>query len=186
MLRLPLSRAISLMKAGVIKPPRSFTIEDILPDENTLRLQLELLNKIYKEPKILLDLSSDELQPISGIIYSIRDTLEKQAHDTQRRKTLFNYLGQMTAKDIKENFPQLKIDVRISRLQYFLDNVIFSLNIQEEKFFDIMKKYFRLKDERNNSNHANLTADFETADDLENFMLAGLDEIENAEKNLSR
>ena len=167
---------------SLIKPPRSFTIEDILPDESTLRLQLELLNKIYKEPKILLDLSSDELQPISGIIYSIRDTLETQAHDTQRRKTLFNYLGQMTAKDIKENFPQLKIDVRISRLQYFLDNVIFSLNISEEKFFDIMKKYFRLKDERNNINHANEKGNFDTADALENFISAGLDEIESTKK----
>lgn len=170
----------------LVKPPRSFTIEDILPDENILRVQLELLDKIYKEPQILIDLSSDELQPISGIIYTLKYTLESEKYDTKRRKTLFNYLGQMTAKDIKENFPQLKLDVRISRLQYFLDNVIFSLNISEEKFFDIMKKYFRLKDERNNINHANEKGNFDTADALENFMLDGLDEIEAVEKNLSR
>ena len=59
-------------------------------------------------------------------------------------------------------------------------------NIPEEKFFAIMKKYFCLKDDRNNINHANETAKFKTADALANFMNNGLDEIEDVEKNISR
>lgn len=60
---------------------------------------------------------------------------------------------------------------------------IFSVSIPEEKFLSITDKYFRVKNERNHSNHArNDNGEFSSAKELENFMLIGLDEIENVMK----
>lgn len=146
------------------------------PNEKQIRLMLETLNKIWQNPEPLLNLESSELLPIQEIINSIKPQLEILQQDFLRRKEMFKYLN---GNAFKECFPAYECDVRIFRLKYMLDNKIFGVSISEEKFFDIMKKYFSLKDERNHSNHARLDiGEFETAKDLSDFMKGGLDEIE--------
>lgn len=54
----------------------------------------------------------------------------------------------------------------------------FSVKIPAEKFLDIMEKYFRIRDERHQSNHARADfGEFKTAEELITFMRAALDEI---------
>ena len=97
----------------------------------------------------------------------------------KRTKIFLNKLSQMTMNDFRKIFPTFEVEIKILRLQFMLNNKIFSLRISTTDFLSIMEKYFVLKDERNHSNHArNDIGEFETAQDLENFMLEGLDEIE--------
>lgn len=88
---------------------------------------------------------------------------------------------------LKEIFPAPELNSKIFRLQYMMKNKIFSVNdkkISEEEFLKIMTMYFRLKDERNHSNHArNDIGEFETAADLERCILEGLEEIEKVMEN---
>lgn len=67
------------------------------------------------------------------------------------------------------------------RIKYMLRRKEFSLTIDDETFLSIMDKYFRLKNERNQTNHARLdSGEFQTAEALKEVMTEGLEEIEEA------
>ena len=158
--------------------PENIDIKNLIDDEFLLRSKLELLNKLYGNPKILLEISAEELAPIKNILKLKSSTLRKN------KDNLVKILkDQITRKIWKEDIlPVLKIDIRVLRVECMLERNIFSVTIPEEKFIAILKKYYHLKDERNNANHANETAKFSNAKELEDYMLSGIDEIEEAIK----
>ena len=139
------------------------------------------MHKIFQNPAILLNLESDELLPLKEIIKTLKSQLEKFEKGFQRRDKIFEYLKNLKQTDVQKIFPAYEGDERIFRLKYMLANKIFEVKISEEKFLSIMDKYFKVKDERNHSNHArpDETGEFETAADLEKFMKGGIDEIEH-------
>ena len=150
-----------------------FNVENLL-DESKLHSRLNELNELKQK---FIDTSSPRLDAFRKIIDSLNlnpsEPLEK------RTKIFLNKLSQMTMNDFRKIFPTFEVEIKILRLQFMLNNKIFSLRISTTDFLSIMEKYFVLKDERNHSNHArNDIGEFETAQDLENFMLEGLDEIE--------
>ena len=148
-------------------------VENLL-DESKLHSRLNELNELKQK---FIDTSSPRLDAFRKIIDSLNlnpsEPLEK------RTKIFLNKLSQMTMNDFRKIFPAFEVEIKILRLQFMLNRKIFSLRISTTDFLSIMEKYFVLKDERNHSNHArNDIGEFETAQDLENFMLEGLDEIE--------
>ena len=159
-------------------------------DEGRLRSQLELLSSLRKDAKILLNLDSPELDPIREIIDVLGEELLKLEQGFERSKRIIAFIqnelqekhlhrffpGLQFAKDIEDKYPE-SFELHIMILEG-----IFSVTVPEEKFLSIAEKYFRIKDERNHSNHARNddTGEFSSAKELENFMLSGLDEIENA------
>lgn len=156
--------------------PENIDIQNLIGDETAFRTKLELLNKIYAKPKIFLELSADELATIKNILNVKPSTIRKYADNLIK---LCN--DQITRKIWKENIlPVLKIDIRVIRIECMLESNIFSVTIPEEIFIAILKRYYHLKDERNNANHANENAKFSSAKDLEDYMLSGIDEIERA------
>lgn len=161
-------------------------------DEGRLRSQLELLSSLRKDAKILLNLDSPELDPIREIIDVLGEELLKLEQGFERSKRIIAFIqnelqekhlhrffpGLQFAKDIEDKYPE-SFELHIMILED-----IFSVTVPEEKFLSMTEKYFRIKDERNHSNHARNddTGEFSSAKELENFMLSGLDEIENAGK----
>ena len=143
-------------------------------DESKLHSELNTLNELKQN---FIDISSPRLDAYRKIIDSLNfNPTEPQG---KRIKNFFNNLSRLTMGDFKSIFPTFGVDIKILRLQYLLDNKIFSLRIATPDFFSIMNRYFKLKDERNHSNHArNDIGEFKTAQDLENCILEGLREIE--------
>jgi len=143
-------------------------------DESKLHSELNTLNELKQN---FIDISSPRLDAYRKIIDSLNfNPTEPQG---KRIKNFFNNLSRLTMGDFKSIFPTFGVDIKILRLQYLLDNKIFSLRIATPDFFSIMNRYFKLKDERNHSNHArNDIGEFKTAKDLENCILEGLREIE--------
>lgn len=154
--------------------PMNIDIESLIADEVKLRTRLELLNKIYGNPQILFELSAEKLAPISDILKIKQKTRKKYGDNPEKLLK-----DQITRRIWKENIlPTLEIDTRVVRLDYMLELGIFSVNIPKKNFLAITSKYFTLKSERNNANHANETAKFADAKSLEDFMMRGIDEIE--------
>ena len=158
--------------------------EEYILDEKILRDRLEILAELKKSPQILLNLFDEKLNPIRPIINEISDELEKNPKGFMRQKKIFDFVGNANNNLLKKFFPIFEFDQRNFRLKYMSREKIFILKVSEEKFLSIADKYFRVKDERNHSNHARSTRmgadEFSSAKELENFMLLGLAEIENA------
>lgn len=153
--------------------------EGIFTGEEKLCEQLNLLVRLKNSPQILLDLDNAELNLIRPIIKKLSGDFEKNPKGFQRMKKILEFVETSNADTLKKYFPAFECKTQIFRLQYMLEKKIFTLNIDRKIFLRIMNRYFRLKDERNHSNHArNDIGEFETAADLEKCMLDGLEEIE--------
>lgn len=149
----------------------------VCEDEQKLREQYELLACVAAGQ--FETLSTAELRPLGIFFRKLKPQLEG-APPAKKRKLILNAIGQMKVEDVKKYFPLLVCNrnAQIFRLKMMLDKQIFSVTIDEEIFFNIMEKYFRIKSERNQSNHARADfGEFPTADSLRNFMLDALNEI---------
>ena len=165
-------------------------------DEPRLRLQLANLEKIWKTPALLDDLSAAELEPLRKLIDEFAAELEEIPAGFQRAKKLFDEIGQLSkesdgskskrklfkdffqgvvfAKGIAEKYHPNAVTI-----SEMLEAEIFSVAGTKEDFLSIMGKYFRIRDERNYSAHAKEKAgEFETASELKKFLLDALTEIE--------
>lgn len=150
----------------------------VCADVEKLRAQYELLARVAQNQ--FDDLSPEELKPLKIFFDKLKPQLETQP-PAKKRKTILNALMQMKIDDAKKYFPPLvcRRNVQIFRLKMMIDAQIFDLHFDEEIFFSIMEKYFRLKVERNHSNHAHEgSGEFKTADELRQFMRDALAEIE--------
>ena len=161
-------------------------LKNSLSDEQRLRTQLETFNKIRREPQILSDLSSAELEPIREIVNKLSEELSVVTEYHKRKKIIFDFVNQLPneqfasyfpnvvfAKDAREKYP------RAFQIYELLYDKYISAKIPDEKFLNIMEKYFRIKDERNHSAHAREDyGEFKTVDKLRAFMHRALDELE--------
>ena len=172
------------------------TSENSLADETRFRSQLETFNKLRREPEILLDLSSPEIQPISEIINQKRAELAEKNFGIERRKIIFDFVNKELAnKDFTKFFPGVIYKKQIfdkfpaaHKVYELIADENFSVT-DEEQFLNVMNKYFRIQKERNQSNHARPDfGEFKTANELRAFMSGALDDIEKlvAEKNSKR
>ena len=158
--------------------------EEIFTDENKLCEILNLLIELKKNPVTLKNLSDKKLEPIRGIIKELSSEFEENQKGFERFGKILKFLETSNLETLKNFLPIFECKAQILRLQFMLDKKIFSLNVDRKIFLSIMDRYFRLKDERNHSNHArNDIGEFETAKDLEECILEGLDEIEKLAKD---
>lgn len=165
-------------------------------DEIKLCEQLELLNKIGNNAEILQSIEKNpELDSIKEIIRELNEELSAEDNVNKRRKKIFSFIqNKIKTEHMKNYFPGLFLSKSLRkkfpyafRLHDMIYLKVFSSVIDEEKFLTIMEKYFTLRDERNHSNHARTDfGNFRTATELENFMINALDEIEDAQKTLSK
>ena len=168
-------------------------------DEPRLRKQFETFVKLRNDAEILLNLSSEELEPIREIIDELYTKLESQPKGFERNRCIVAFImNELQNKDVYKFFPKLKFAKPLDRpvvekypnafvLYEMMTDNIFSLkkSIPLELFLKIMDRYFRLKAERNQSNHAREDfGEFPTAQSLKEFMEEGLDELEEAKKLL--
>ena len=159
-----------------------------LSDESKLKSQLGLLAELKDDPFLLMNLSNEELEPIKPIFEKRRSELGEITDPSRRYRKILEYIRQITLKDLSKYFPvfERKIQMQIFRLKVMIDGGIFNAEVPVETFLSIMDKYFKVKAERNQSNHAreDYVGEFPTAEALKEFMTAGLDEIEDAKKFL--
>ena len=159
-----------------------------LSDEDKLKSQLELLVELKDDPFLLMNLSNEELEPIKPIFEKRRSELGEITDPSRRYRKILEYIRQITLKDLSKYFPvfERKIQMQIFRLKVMIDGGIFNAEVPVETFLSIMDKYFKVKAERNQSNHAreDYVGEFPTAEALKEFMTAGLDEIEESKKFL--
>lgn len=163
-------------------------LKNSLSDEQRIRMQLDTFNKIRRDPSLLLDLSAPELEPIREIIDKLSTELLAKERGFERRKIIFDFVNKLPNENFTEYFPEV-VFAKDAREKYswafrsyeLLFDKFFSVKIPEEKFLNIMRKYFRIQQERNQSNHARADfGDFVTAEELHKFMSAALDEIKDA------
>ena len=159
-----------------------------LSDESKLKSQLGLLVELKDDPFLLMNLSNEELEPIKPIFEKRRSELGEITDPSRRYRKILEYIRQITLKDLSKYFPvfERQIQMQIFRLKVMIDGGIFNAEVPVETFLSIMDKYFKIKAERNQSNHAreDYVGEFPTAEALKEFMTAGLDEIEDAKKFL--
>ena len=162
--------------------PRKITVKD----EARLRAQLTTLEKIYRNPELLSDLSATELEPINKIIAACPPNIKKpETRAKERAKIIFDFINLLPNKRFKKFFPDIIFAKDIcdkyphaSRIYKLLFNDVCYPNIPEDKFFTIMENYFKIQKERNQSVHARPDAgEFKSADELRDFMNVALDEI---------
>ena len=163
-------------------------LKNSLSDERRFREQPDTFNKILRKPEILLDLLSAELEPIREIVDKLSAALLAKERGFERKKIIFDFVNRLPnekfaayfstnvfAKGVREKYP---CAFKVCKLLY---DKIFSVKIPDEKFFDIMEKYFRIMDERHQSNHARAdVGEFATAKELRDFMSKALGEIKDA------
>ena len=163
-------------------------LKNSLSDEQRLRAQLETFNKIRREPQILRELSAAELEPIREIIDKLSAKLLAAERDFERKKIIFGFVSQLKNEDFTAYFPTV-VFAKDAREKYprafqvweLLYDKFISVKIPAEKFLDIMEKYFRIMDERHQSNHARAdVGEFATAKELRDFMSKALGEIKDA------
>ena len=163
-------------------------LKNSLSDEQRLRAQLETFNKIRREPQILRELSAAELEPIREIIDKLSAKLLAAERDFERKKIIFGFVSQLKNEDFTAYFPTV-VFAKDAREKYprafqvweLLYDKFISVKIPAEKFLDIMEKYFRIMDERHQSNHARAdVGEFATAKELRDFMSKALGEINDA------
>lgn len=160
-----------------------------LLDESTLRQKLELLVKLKDDPFILMNLSNEELEPIKPIFEKRRSELGGIMEPDKRYRKILEYIRKISIQDLSKYFPVFErtISSQVLRLKAMIDNGTFYTTIPAEKFLSIMDKYFKIKIERNHSNHAHeISGEFSTVESLKEFMIKGLDEITAAEKLLEK
>ena len=158
-------------------------------DDKNFRAQFETLVEIFNDPSTLKELSSAKLDPIRPIVVALSAKFEPTTKGFERRKILAYFLSNTLSDDnvteyfISNGFMKLMREYpHATKMYELLVEKIFSVNIETEKFLSIADKYFRIKIERNHSNHAHEElGEFKTADELRNFMSRALEEIE---KNL--
>ena len=163
-------------------------LKNSLSDEQRLRAQLETFNKIRREPQILRELSAADLEPIREIIDKLSARLLAAERDFERKKIIFGFVSQLKNEDFTAYFPTV-VFAKDAREKYprafqvweLLYDKFISVKIPDEKFLDIMEKYFRIMDERHQSNHARAdVGEFATAKELRDFMSKALGEIKDA------
>lgn len=158
--------------------------DEIFAGEEKLHEQLELLNTLKKNPSPLKNLSVDELSPIRSLINQNANNFETNEKGFSRFEKILKFIETSNFETLRKIFPSFECKAQILRLQYMLEEKIFALKVDRKIFLKIMDRYFRLKDERNHSNHArNDIGEFETAADLEKCILEGLEEIEKVMGN---
>lgn len=160
-------------------------------DEKDFRAQFETLFKIFKEPQLLLDLSSNKLKPISKLFNNLPEETAQEFKSAmwgmKRCKILANFFNNvMTNDDVPKYFLScgfielMNKYPKAVKMYELLVEKVFSVSISTETFLSIADKYFRIKDERNHSNHAREDyGEFKTAEKLRNVMSEGLSEIQN-------
>jgi len=153
------------------------------PDDGELRTQLETLAEIFKDPKLLLDLSSPELEPVRKILNALDDELKSKKWGSERVKILAKFFNNaLVDDDVPDYFTGngfMKYPKAL-KIHELLNEEVFTVSIPKEKFLSIVDKYFRLKDERNHSAHAREDyGEFKTADKLRDFMHRALKELED-------
>ncbi|MBQ6298631.1 MAG: TM1812 family CRISPR-associated protein [Selenomonadaceae bacterium] len=155
-------------------------------DEALLRSQVEIFNKIRQSPDILNDLTSPALNPIRAIINELFDELLAVDNNPfMRGKIIFDFVNKLTNDKFTKFFPDVVFEKNIferfpraHKVYELLFDKIFSVNIPQENFLNIMEKYFIIQSERNHSNHAREDfGRFTKPDDLRDFMFNALDEI---------
>lgn len=144
----------------------------VCADEERLCRQYELLERVNAND--FETLSAEELAPLNFFF--------KQFAGKPAAKKILNAFKQIKGDDVKKFFPKLvcKRNTQIFRLKMMLDAQIFSVTFDEKIFFSVMEKYFRIKTERNQSNHARADdGEFKTAKELRDFMMSGVDELDS-------
>ena len=154
------------------------------PDEKDFRAQFETLAEIFKDPKLLSDLSSPALEPVRKILDALDDKLKTKQYGGQRVKVLKNFFVNDLPEAAVANYFTgsgfMKYPNAL-KMQALLNEEVFGVK-DRDTFLSIADKYFRIKSERNYSAHAREDyGEFDTAKDLRDFMQDALDEIE---KNL--
>ena len=160
-------------------------------DEKDFRAQFETLFKIFKDPQLLCDLSSNELAPVSKLLNNLPEETAEEFKSAlwgkKRCKVLAKFFSQsMTNDDVPKYFLSCgfielmtKYPKAIKMYELLVEKV-FSVSTSQETFLSIADKYFRIKDERNHSNHAREDyGEFKDAEKLRAVMLEGLKEIQN-------
>lgn len=162
-------------------------------DEPLLRSQLELIIALRKNPAPLLELSSSALEPIRAIIDKLMPELQDLPKAYIRANRIVEFISEMPNEEINDYFPELKFARDVAekypnavRIYAMICEGIFTVTIPMENFMRIMERYYRLKIERNDSNHAHaeLKGEFRTAQKLGEFIDEGIEEIEAAENIL--
>ena len=145
----------------------------VCADEEKLRAQYNLLARVAAND--FENLSDAQLE-----IFFEKLKLEG-APPAKKRKTILNALGQLKVDEVKNYFPPLicRRNAQIFRLKMMIDAQIFDLHFDESIFFSVMEKYFRIKSERNQSNHARADeGEFKSAAELRAFMMSGVAELD--------
>lgn len=162
-------------------------------DEPLLRQQLELIDELWKNPALMTELSAPKLEPIRAIIDKLSPELQELPPDYRRIERVVKFIaGEMKNDDTRNYFPEFKFAVDIARkypksleLYKMIDEEIFAVQkMSVEEFLSIMDRYFRLKLDRNDTNHARaeLNGEFQTAGELRSAIEEGLKEIGAAVK----
>ena len=155
---------------------------------------MEILNYIRQDYKILLDLSSPELKPLSHILKNekLAKELAKEDKGFSRKNKIFQFIqNDIKNDDMDSYFPSLQFDKHIAdkypksfKHHEMIYNKIFSLTIPEDTFLEIMENYYRLVNERNHSNHArDDMGEFSKAEDLKQFIVKELNRLEDIVNN---
>ena len=174
----------SAVVAGVKKPSIPMSIKNELNGNNQLlnsnNIKTENIRDNNKGDDSDDNLSAKELAPLKNFFDTLKSQLEG-APPARKRKLILNALKQLKVEEVKKYFPPLvsRRNAPIFRLKMMLDAQIFSVTFDEKIFFNIMEKYFRIKLERNQSNHAREDeGEFHSAHELRDFMLSALDELD--------
>ena len=156
-------------------------------DTKKLRSQFETIVKIFNEPQLLLDLSSAELNPIREIIDNLSTEFKTKEKGFERKRILKSFFSnKLYAEDVLKyffigGFVKLMSEYpNAIKIYELLVEKTFSLGMDKEIFLSIADKYYRIKDERNHTAHAREDyGEFTTADELRNFMIDALNDIQN-------
>lgn len=153
------------------------------PDEKDFRAQLETLAAIFKDPKLLLELSSPELNPVRKILAALDEELKSKKWGNERLKIITKFFNnKMVDDDVPDYFTGsgfMKYPKAL-KIHELLNEGVFAVSIPKENFLSIVDKYFRIKDERNHSAHAREDfGEFRTVDKLRRTMRDAISEIES-------
>ena len=153
-------------------------------NEARFRSQLETLAKIIQEPKLLLDLKLPELEPLNKLFAELSAELEQVEHGFERRKIIINFMTVAPVTTLAKIFDGARFVMLMNKYPHarkiheLLVEKIFNINIPEEKFLSIVEKYFLIKNERNNINHAHEKfGEFTTTKSLRKFILTAVEEV---------
>lgn len=156
-------------------------------DMTAFRLKVEILVGIFNDPSLLRELNSAVLDPIREIVIALSAKFNEVEKGFERRKILIHFLNNEISDD---NIPkyffsnrfaeQMKKYPKAVKIYELLVEKIFSAQIPEDNFLSIVDKYYRVKNERNHSNHARADkGEFNSAKELRDFMSKALDELED-------